>query len=307
MKFTLKQLRYFDAALRSGSIVKAAREMSISQSSITAAIDAIEHAAGNVLFFRIPAKGIIPTETGKEVGVLAAKFLETARVFDSDLCSLGGDPTGTMRLACYAPTAPYVLPPLLKRVAQSYPSIRIDLKEGDMQSIDELLQVGGVDVALTYQMSLRDTQPFSPLFKARPWALLPDSSPLARQDQVTLEQLAPLPMILLDLSATQAYFQQIFTDNGLSLNVVHRTKSSSVLRGLVAADFGYSILNICGYADRSADTGYVARPIVGDIMELVFGVAFSATSQRSAIVQAVLNIGKDLAANGRFEKLVMRP
>ena len=42
MHFTLKQLRYVDAALRTGSIVQAAREMNISQSSIAAAIDASE-------------------------------------------------------------------------------------------------------------------------------------------------------------------------------------------------------------------------------------------------------------------------
>lgn len=307
MSFTLKQLRYFDAALRSGSIVRAAKEMSISQSSITAAIDAIEHTTGTALFRRIPAKGIVPTEAGKQVGVLVAKFLEQARVFDSDLRSLGGDPTGTLRLACYAPTAPYVLPPLLKKIAQSYPSIRIDLKEGDMQSIDELLQSGGVDVALTYRMSTREDQPFIPLFNARPWALLPDSSPLAHQDHVRLDQLADLPMILLDLPTTQEYFQQIFMSAGLHPNVVHRTKSSSVLRGLVAANFGYSILNICGHGDRSTTTGYVARPIVGDIEEPVFGVAYSAASQRSAMVQAVLEIGTLIAKSGKFEQLVLRP
>lgn len=307
MSFTLKQLRYFDAALRSGSIVRASKEMSISQSSITAAIDAIEHAAGTALFRRIPAKGIVPTETGKQVGVLVAKFLERARVFDSDLRSLGGDPTGTLRLACYAPTAPYVLPPLLKRIAQSHPAIRIDLKEGDMQSIDELLQNGGVDVALTYRMSTREDQPFVPLFNARPWALLPDTSPLVNLKHVRLEQLADLPMILLDLPTTQAYFQQIFMSAGLRPNVVHRTKSSSVLRGLVAANFGYSILNICGDGDRAATTGYVARPIIDDIEEPMFGVAYSAATQRSAMVQAVLEIGAALAKSGEFERLVLRP
>jgi len=307
MSFTLKQLRYFDAALRCGSIVRAAKEMSISQSSITAAIDMIEHTTGTPLFRRIPAKGIVPTEIGEQVGVLVAKFLERARVFDSDLRSLGGDPTGTLRLACYAPTAPYVLPLLLKRITQSYPHIRIDLKEGDMQVIDELLQNGGVDVALTYQMSTREGQPFVPLFKARPWALIPDASPLASQKSVRLEQLADLPMILLDLPTSQAYFEQIFMSAGLRPNVVHRTKSSSVLRGLVAANFGYSILNICGHGDHLADTGYVACPIINDIDEPVFGVAYSAASQRSAMVQAVLEIGVELSEAGEFERLILRP
>ncbi len=53
MNFTLKQLCYFDAALRNGSIARAAVEMNISQSSITAAIDMIEQCVGAELFRRV--------------------------------------------------------------------------------------------------------------------------------------------------------------------------------------------------------------------------------------------------------------
>src|SRR5690554_5100118 len=108
MRFTLKQLRYFDAAMRTGSIARAATEMNISQSSITASIDAIEQTVGTELFRRIPAKGVQPTDAGQTVGTRIALFLEQARVFESDLMSLTGDPTGTLHLGCYAPTAPYV-------------------------------------------------------------------------------------------------------------------------------------------------------------------------------------------------------
>ena len=60
MNFTLKQLRYVEAAGRLGSIAKAAIEVSISQSSITASIDALEAALDYALFVRTPAKGITP-------------------------------------------------------------------------------------------------------------------------------------------------------------------------------------------------------------------------------------------------------
>ena len=173
MHFTLKQLRYFDAALRTGSIARAAIEMNISQSSITAAIDSMEQHVGAELFRRIPAKGLVPTDTGQRVGRLVSAFLEQARVFDSDLMSLSGAPAGTLSLACYAPSAPHVLPPVLRQLAREYPSIRIDLKEGDMQTINELLSAGSVDLALTYRRNTPEKMPFIPLFRARPWVLLP--------------------------------------------------------------------------------------------------------------------------------------
>jgi DNA-binding transcriptional LysR family regulator len=305
MRFTIKQMRYFDAALRNGSIARAAEEMNISQSSITAAIDLIEQTIGVELFRRVPAKGILPTPTGAQVGQRVASFLEQARLFESDLMSLTGDPTGTLRMACYAPTAPYVLPPILKRIAQSYPDIRIDLTEGDMISIDELLKSGAVDVALTYRFALPHDRFFAPLFKAQPWAILPENSPLAQVETVTLAQLAPLPMIVLDLPGATEYFLGLFEARGLSANVVHRTKSSSVLRGLVSAQFGYSILNICGPSDRDGSAGYVVRPLVGMLESPVFGVAYAAPLQNSAIVRAVLRTRDELVAEGAMDHLLM--
>lgn len=305
MRFTLKQLRYFDAVLRTGSVARAAVELNISQSSITAAINGIEQATGAELLRRMPAKGIVPTDKGLEAGKRIRSFLEQARLFESDLLSMAGDPTGILRLACYAPTAPYVLPPILRQVSADYPSIRIELKEGDMQVIAELLSAGVVDMALTYRRLTPDSQPFVPMFRAKPMALIPDTSPLARKQQLSLEDLAPEPMVLLDLPGTQAYFLGMFEQHGLRPNVAHTTKSSSVLRGLVAARFGYALMNICGPNDRSGENGYIAKPIAETLDAPQFGVAYTTASQRSSIVRTVLSTCRDIAGNGEFDHLIV--
>jgi DNA-binding transcriptional LysR family regulator len=307
MRFTLKQLRYFDAAIRNGSIAKAAAEMNISQSSITASIDAMEQTVGTELFRRVPAKGVQPTEAGHTVAARVAEFMEQARVFESDLMSLSGDPTGTLHMGCYAPTAPYVLPRVLKHLSKIYPTIRIDLKEDNLEALLDLLQSGRIDLALTYRRRGAEGGPFQPLFLARPWALLPLDSPLAAKDSVALSDLSGLPMVLLDLPTAKAYFRGVFREHGLDLNVVHTTKSSSVLRGLVAAGFGYSILNICAKADRDGSNGYIARPIAGQVDTPEFGVAYTQASRRSTIVQAVLDISADLARQGIFDDLILSP
>ncbi len=307
MNFTLKQLRYFDAALRCGSIAKAAQEMNISQSSITAAIDVIESSIDTDLFRRVPAKGIVPTQTGKQVGERVATFLEQARIFEADLMSITGNPTGMLRLGCYAPSAPYVLPPILSRIAQEYPGIRIDLAEGDIDKMTDLLLDGSVDLALTYARDPVRNLPFDHLFDAHPWALLPENFPLAHKSSVSLRELAPLPMVLLDLSATKTYFRSLFEALGLEPNVVHSTKSSSVLRGLVASNFGYSILNICGPNDRDGRNGYYAVPIEDAASAPEFGVAYVAALEGSAIVNAVKKIAQELTKEGAFDHLLLKP
>jgi DNA-binding transcriptional LysR family regulator len=304
---TLKQLRYFDAALRTGSIAAAATEMHISQSSITAAIDAVEQSVGGELFRRVPAKGLTATESGRLVGARIAQFLEQSRIFEADLMSVLGDPAGMLHMGCYAPTAPYVLPRLLKRLSALHPGIRVDLKEGDFEAMVARLQSGAIDLALTYRRTVPEGMAFDPLFVARPWAVLAEDSPLAAQASVTLHDLAPLPMVLLDLPTTETYFRKVFADHDLSPQVVHRTKSSSVLRGLVASGFGYSILNICGPTDRTGATGYVARPITGRLDCPEFGVAYSPATRRASIVEAALSVARSLAEENAFDDLIMQP
>lgn len=304
MRFTLKQLRYFDAAMRTGSFVRAADDMSISVSSITAAIDFIEQTTGAELLRRMPAKGVIATDKGRQVGQRIQVFLEQARVLESDILSMTGDPAGTLRLGCYAPTAPYILPPILKRISKSYPEISIELKEGDMQSVVELLNNGAVDLALTYRRDPDEIQPFFPMFQAPPMVLLPDVSPLAQQREIALEDLVDQPMILLDLPGTRAYFGSIFKAEGLEPNIAHTTKSSSVLRGLVAANFGYAIMNICTPNDKVGQNGYVARPIRGQRDAPSFGVAYTNASYRSAIVKMVLETCREVSEEGVFDHLL---
>lgn len=304
MRFTLKQLQYFEAALRTGSIANASVELNISQSSITAAVDAIEAMTQSELLRRMPAKGIVPTEKGVEVGARIRSFLEQTRMFEADLLTMTGDPAGTLRLGCYAPTAPYVLPPLLKQITQAFPNLRVEIKEGDMRSIAEDLNSGVVDLALTYRMAAPGSQPFLPMFRATPYALLPETSPLAGQAEIDLSDLAPLPMILLDLPLATTYFESLFEVEGLKPNFAHSTKSSSVLRGLVGAGLGYTILNVCGPLDRQGQNGYIARPITGNPKAPSYGVASTAASQKSALVRTVLETCQELSESGGFDHLL---
>ncbi len=306
MNFTLKQLLYFDAAMRNGSIAAASEEMNISQSSITAAVDHIEQTVGAELFRRIPAKGILATQVGKEVGALIAGYLERTRIFNSDLMSVAGNPTGVLRLACYEPTATYVLPPLLLHIADEYPEIRIDVNEGDMAEIEDLLQTGAVDVALTYKQGMRTEYRFVPLFEAPPWALVPEDSPLIDRTEITIPDLAGLPMVSLDMPRTKGFHASLFQSHGITPNLVHSTKSAAVLRGLVAARFGHAILNICGPNDRGMRQGYKAIPIRDGAATPVYGIAIAPQLEHSTIVKAVIEIGSKLAASNGYAHLQIK-
>jgi len=307
MRFTLKQLRYLDAAGRTGSIANAAEELSISQSSVTAAIDALEAELGFDIFLRMPAKGIRATPSGREVLAMVSRYLGETRALEGELAAVSGDPVGTLRLACYATTAPFVLPPLLKEFARRFAGIHIEVLEGDMGSILGQLKEGDADVALTYRRSIDHSLDFVPLFRARPYAILPTDHALARGKEVSLTELAALPMVILDLPLATEYYVGLFRDHGMDPRIAHSSKTSEMARALVASGFGFSVLNICDPANREAVSGYASRAISDDIDAPYYGIALPASARRPAIVERFIDMCREMADAGVFEPLVVFP
>nr|WP_325248497.1 LysR substrate-binding domain-containing protein [Amylibacter sp.] len=287
--YTLKQLRYVDAAGRLGSIAMAAEDLAISQSSISAAIDACEREVGYDIFVRTPAKGVKPTALGYDVLKAIRRFLEQGRHFESEIESIDGQTTGAVRIGCYATAAPSFLPLILKSFSEQHPGISIILLEGNMDAAVKFLNEGDVDLVFSYDETVESGQRFVPLFPAPPYALLPSDHPMATQPHVTFEQLCELPMVMLDLPRTRAYFGNMFTKLGLTPNIVHSTRSSEIVRALVAGGFGFSILNIRPPEYVGANLPFTILPIKDTVHVPVFGIITSDVNRRPRIVSEFID------------------
>ena len=306
MNFTLKQLRYVEAAGRLRSIAKAAVEVSISQSSITAAIDALEASLDYALFVRTPAKGIQPTPAGHEALQLIRNFLNQARQFEAELRSQGGDDAGLVRIACYATAAPAFLPPILRSIPENFPGISIKVMEGNMVSILDYLNNGEVDLVFTYDTYLPDDQFFEPLFDAPPYALVPASDPISVQSSVTFTELSKMPMIMLDLPYTRDYFLGLFKMYGLRPEVVHSTRSTEIAKAMVEGEFGYTILNIRPSNYSANDTRYRALPISDSSEVPVFGIATAGGVRQPKNVRSFIKGCIKLRKSGTLDSLTVR-
>ncbi len=272
-----------------GSIAKAADELNISQSSITAAIDGLEHSLDYDIFIRTPAKGIQATPSGLETLALARSFLGQSRHFESEVQSVGSDAAGLVRIACYATAAPSFLPPILKAITEEFPGISIKLLEGNMATIIDFLNEGEADLAFTYEKATDGRHEFQPLFSAPPYALIESSDPIAENGSVTLAELAERPLVLLDLPKTREYFLSMFSAKGLQANIAHTSRSSEICRTLVASGFGFSILNIRPPETLDGGAPYRALPIRDADGAQFFGIATTAGIRQPKTVRAFLD------------------
>ncbi|MBT5413745.1 MAG: LysR family transcriptional regulator [Rhodospirillaceae bacterium] len=287
MAFTLQQLRYFVAAAELGSVTGAARELNISQPSVSAAIRKLEDQFSAQLVLRHHAQGISLTAAGRRFMSQARSLIAQAQALESDTRGLGGDLGGNLELGCYLSFAPFLLPGLLRGFSQDHPDVTVRLRENDHESLRRELETGGLEIALLYDLGFGQDLTVEPLAELLPYALLPADHPLARTPTVALRDLAQEPMILLDLPTTREYFLTRFRALGLDPVIGLRTTSYETIRGLVANGLGYSVLVMRPHGDRAYDGRRLAcRPIAEPVPPTRIVLARSAAIRPSPVAEA---------------------
>jgi len=308
MKYTLKQLLYVDVAARHGSITRASKELHISPSSISAAIDAVEQDTSRSLFERLPSKGITPTRYGLTFLGHARDLLKASNTFEKALSDQSQQISGSIRMGCFTPAAPILLPIVAKTISDNYPDIVIEFSEGDAPQIYESLLACEFDVAFAYQTTPpRPNVEFIPLFNAPPHIVLPSDHVLAKSPSLSLKDVYQDPMILLDLEITRDYMFSLFANDGLTPKIAYSSKSAEMVRSMVAAGLGYSIFNLKPLKKQQYMVGDLVRiPIANTYQSVDFGIMHRADSRVSAVDQVMIDTCLELLRKGAFNGAVLQ-
>jgi DNA-binding transcriptional LysR family regulator len=290
MAYTLRQLTYAVAVADRGSIAAASSRLGISQPAISTAIKELETEFGVSFFRRQPARKIVLTPAGQSFIVRARHMLEELEEFDSEVRGMGRVLEGAIEVGCFLPTAPFIMPLILKSMGERYPGINLRLNEGYLNELNQGLKSGAVEVALMYDQ-LPDRQvSFEPLIEAPPYVLLSANDPLAREKAVSLRALSEREMVLLDLPVTEQYFHSLFFAIGLRPLISYRAKSYEMVRSLVASGIGYSLLIMRPANTRAYGGGRLAyRPIADPISPPHYGLAMARNYMPTRIVRAFVD------------------
>ena len=261
--FTLKHLGYFVATADAGGITGAARNLHVSQPSISAALAKLERRLGLQLFLRHHAQGLSLTPAGRRLLGQARQLIAHADELRLAALDLGGL-AGQLDLGCFITFAPWVVPGLLRGFSRQFPEARVKLHEAHVQGVLEGLRNGHSEIALTYDLDLGPDILFEPLGEVPLHAVLPAGHRLARGHEVRLADLAKEPLILLGLPQSREYFLSIFYALRLEPRIAYETGSLEMVRGLVANGLGYSIMHSRPPSERSLDNRRVVYRLLAE-------------------------------------------
>ena len=152
MTATLSQLRAFERIVRLGSFHAAARELGLSQPTVSQRIGQLEAALQTTLFLRrgprvnLTAEGHALVEYADRVLGAAGEMAERFRTRDPL--------KGTLRLGVNETFALVGLPELLRRLEQGYPAIRTAVLVGDTGEVSRRLDARELDIAVVSEPSV---------------------------------------------------------------------------------------------------------------------------------------------------------
>ncbi len=262
LRFSLRQLEYFVATAELSSVADAARQLNVSQPSISKAITKIEDQFSVQLFIRHHARGVSLTPAGERLLIDARGLLRYARDLQQNVQESSDVISGTLELACFVAVAPVFMPAILADFSEHYPGVNVHLYEGDQIEMMEGLTNGRFELAIMYDSVLPSTITTTRLAEFEPYVLLPEGHDLAGQRDVSLKSLKDENFILLDVPPSREYFLNMFRQNGLEPQVAFSSPSLEMVRGLVGRKRGYSLLVTRPYYDQTYDgQSIVALPI----------------------------------------------
>ena len=147
-------LRYFWMVAREGHLTRAAELLHVSQSSISAQIQKLEHQLGHDLFER-RGRGLVLTEAGQIAFDHANEIFSTGDELLNRLSRKTGDVRTVLRVGALATLSRNFQISFMRPVLESA-SVEIVVRSGSLGELIPALETHRVDVILVNQVPLKD-------------------------------------------------------------------------------------------------------------------------------------------------------
>jgi len=200
VRFTLRQLEYFDAIASEGSLTAAAERCHVSASALALALDDLERHLGVQLVVRRKGRGVTLTPEGSRMLSTARHLLSGAEGLAAEAQQAAEGVAGRLTIGVYETLSPLWLPEILEGFRRQHPEIEIDFVEGAAATLHDHLLQGRLDVALMYQVDVSPQLAFEPVHSHRPHVIVPEGHRLARRRSIRLRDIAGEPQISLEVA-----------------------------------------------------------------------------------------------------------
>ena len=239
----LRQIEAFRAVMLTGSVVGAARLMSVTQPGVSRTIGLMELRIGYSLFER-RGRRLVPTPEAealyREIEHLYGSIERISQVAQD----IRFQRAGALRVATLPALAQWLVPRAIARFLSSRPNVTVFVQSLPSRQIAELVSTRQFDVGIVELPLSRPAIEIEPLEPVPSMAVMPAGHRLASRRQISLKDLDGERMVMLSQHSFVRYqMDEAFSTLGVAPNVVLETPSSSIACALVAAGAGITLVS----------------------------------------------------------------
>ncbi|MBK1787362.1 LysR family transcriptional regulator [Prauserella cavernicola] len=236
----VERVRYFLAAIETGSLRAAAARCEVSQPTVGQQIALLEEELDVVLLTR-SRHGVRPTAAGQALlGQLRALVTAEEQLRESAMAA-GGAYHGTVRIGAVSVTAETIVAPVVGRLRKQHAGLRFSVREGGSAEVERAVLDGELDFAVV-------TVPISaaasglhrvPLVSAPMGIYARADHPLAGREHLSWRDLETWPIVTMRKGTT---LWEFLHRNVSSPDIVVEAMSARTLKVMVAESAGLGIL-----------------------------------------------------------------
>ena len=293
----LKQLEAFVQVSESGSFSKAAKELFLTQPTISAHISSLEKELNVRLFIR-NTKEVSLSDDGKDLYRYAKQITDLEKAIEERFYMDSDDGKHFITIAASTIPAQYLLPKVLMCYRERYPKEQIKIMETDSSEVVTQVVDHMVDVGFTGTVLEKKHCKYIPFYKDELAVITPDTPEyriLKEQNRDDIDWIKRKPLILREEgSGTRKEAEKQLKNAGISmedLDIVASIANQETIKKSVKQGMGITVLSRLAAEDED---GLLIFPIPGDDegrdINLVYNKNYQMTRSADRFIRIVKEV-----------------
>lgn len=269
----LNHLQYFRTLARTEHYTQAAKELSITQPSLSHAISTLEKDLGTYLFEK-QGRNIRLTKYGRFFLKYVNNALHELEVGEKKLRDLTSSSHGAIDLGFIYTLGAHIMPNLIKDFLSNdeYKNISFSLFQGTTRNIIAGLKNEKFDLGFCSIIENEPDIDFVPIFEEELVLVVSKNHELATLDSIDLKDMENYPFVFFNKeSGIRSLIDSLFDKVKITPKIICEVEEDSAVLGLVSVDYGVAILpNISIIKNFDVKTLHINNPIIKRYIYLAY-------------------------------------
>lgn len=268
----LNHLHYFRVLARLEHYTQAAKELSITQPSLSHAISCLEKDLGTYLFEK-QGRNVRLTKYGRFFLEYVNNGLGELELGEKKLRALVSPSIGQIDLGFIYTLGAHIMPNIIKDFInnEEYKNISFSLFQGTTSNVITRLKNEKLDLGFCSFVENEPDVDFIPILEEELVLIVSKNHELASLDSIDLKDLSNYPFVLFnEESGIRPLINSLFDKVNITPKIICEVEEDSAVLGLVAVDYGIAIIpNISLIKNFNVKVLRITNPIIKRYIYLV--------------------------------------